>query len=879
MRPVRQTKQKPGAVPRPLRLSDLKLELNRAADPERARNLAWFFKTGPGQYGEGDRFLGITVPAQRKIARRYRHLPLDDVSKLLASPIHEHRFTALTILVAKYEAGDDPTRIAVFDFYLANTKLVNNWDLVDTSGPYIVGEHLLKRSRKVLYRLAKSRNLWERRIAMVSTLAFIRRGDIADVFAVAKLLLQDEHDLMHKATGWILREAGKRSLPDLLAFLAEHYAALPRTVLRYAIERLPEEQRQRALRGQFKRRPFHTGYCKPCIVGRPTAPGESISSMLDPGPLPRNRRVLTRREMLAITAVPCLPSLGGAQGVASRGVQAVPRGKPSGIPFLAKFTDVAAEAGLTEPTIYGATDKKDYIIETVGCGVAFVDYDNDGWLDIFVLCGTRLDNPPPGATNRLYKNNRNGTFTDVTKAAGLTKTGWASSVTVGDYNNDGFEDLFITYYGQNVLYRNNGNGTFTDVTAQAGLLRTGRPDWGSGCTFIDYNRDGYLDLFVANYVDIVLSELPKPGENASCNWKGIPVNCGPRGLKTPVNRLYRNNGDGTFTDVSESSGIAKATGTYSMTSVAADFDNDGWTDLYVACDSTPSLFFRNQHDGTFKEEGLERGMALSEDGMEQAGMGLGIGDVDLHGNLDVFKTHFSDDTAVLYRNDGKGVFTDVTLRAGIGVETRYISWGTGIADLDNDGLPDIFVVTGSVYPEVEKLLPLYPLKTPRLVFRNLGNGKFEELIEEAGSGVAAPHCGRGCAFGDFDNDGDIDMVIINLNEPPSLLRNDLSGDRHWLKVLLVGTKSNRSAIGSRVIAHYGDKLQAQAVMAQSSFYSVNDRRLHFGLGTDGTADLEVHWTNGAIEKLAAVKSNQLVVIQEGKGIIKNEPWPRPTTPR
>ncbi len=599
--------------------------------------------------------------------------------------------------------------------------------------------------------------------------------------------------------------------------------------------------------------------------------------MPDPDSQPRNRRYWTRREILALTAVPFLPSFGAAQGVASRGVQAAPRGKPSGIPFLAKFTDVAAAAGLTAPTIYGAADKKDYIIETVGCGVAFLDYNNDGWLDIFVLCGTRLQNPPAAATNRLYKNNRNGTFTDVTEAAGLIKTGWASAVTVGDYNNDGFDDLFITYYGQNVLYRNNGNGTFTDVTAQAGLLRTGRPDWGSGCTFIDYNRDGYLDLFVANYVDIVLNELPKPGENASCNWKGIPVNCGPRGLKTPVNHLYRNNGDGTFTDVSESSGIAKSTGTYSMTSVAADFDNDGWTDLYVACDSTPSLFFRNQHDGTFKEEGLERGIALSEDGMEQAGMGLGIGDVDLDGNLDVFKTHFSDDTAVLYRNDGKGIFTDITLRSGIGVETRYISWGAGIVDLDNDGLPDIFVVTGSVYPEVEKSLPLYPLKTPRLVFRNLGNGKFEELIEEAGPGVAAPHCGRGCAFGDFDNDGDIDMVIINLNEPPSLLRNDLSGDRHWLKVLLVGTKSNRSAIGSRVIAHYGDKLQAQAVMAQSSFYSVNDRRLHFGLGTNATADLEVHWTNGAIEKLAGVKSNQLVVIQEGKGIVKSESWPRPKT--
>jgi enediyne biosynthesis protein E4 len=599
--------------------------------------------------------------------------------------------------------------------------------------------------------------------------------------------------------------------------------------------------------------------------------------MFDPDSHPPNRRFLTRREILALAAAPFLPSFGAAQGVASRGVQAAPRGKPSGIPFLAKFTDVAAAAGLRAPTVYGGADKKDYIIETVGCGVAFLDYDNDGWLDIFVLCGTRLDNPPPGATNRLYKNNRNGTFTDVTEAAGLTKTGWASSVTVGDYDNDGFDDLFITYYGQNVLYRNNGNGTFTDVTAKAGLIHSGRTEWGSGCTFIDYNRDGHLDLFIANYVDIILSELPKPGENASCNWKGIPVNCGPRGLKPAVNRLFRNNGDGTFTDVSESSGIAKASGTYSMTSVAADFDNDGWTDLYVACDSTPSLFFRNQHDGTFKEEGLERGAALSEDGMEQAGMGLGIGDFDLDGNLDVFKTHFSDDTAVLYRNDGKGIFTDVTLRSGIGVETRYISWGTGIVDLDNDGLPDIFVVTGSVYPEVEKSLPLYPLKTPRLVFRNLGNGKFEELIEEAGPGVAAAHCGRGCAFGDFDNDGDIDMVIINMNEPPSLLRNDLSGDRHWLKVLLVGTKSNRSAIGSRVIARYGDKLQAQAVMAQSSFYSVNDRRLHFGLGSNAVADLEVHWTNGAIEKLAGVKANQLVVIQEGKGIVKSEPWPSKKT--
>ena len=379
---------------------------------------------------------------------------------------------------------------------------------------------------------------------------------------------------------------------------------------------------------------------------------------------------------------------------------------------------------------------------------------------------------------------------------------------------------------------------------------------------------------MANYLDFDLKDIPKPGENANCNWKGIPVNCGPRGLKTAVNYLFKNNGDGTFTDVSKLSGISNARGSYCMTTVAADFDNDGWPDIYVAADSTPSFFFRNQHDGTFKEEGLERGAALSEDGMEQAGMGVGIGDYDLDGNLDIFKTHFADDTDVLYHNDGSANFTDVTLRSGFGVETRYISWGTGLADLDNDGLPDIFVVTGSVYPEVSRKLPQYPLNTPRLVFRNLGNNKFEELIEEAGPGVAAPHCSRGCAFGDFDNDGDIDIVIINMNEPPSLLRNDVSGGRNWLKVLLAGVKSNRSAIGSRVIARYGGKVQAQEVTGQASFYSVNDRRLHFGLGTATMADLAVRWTNGTTEKFTSVAANQLVVIKEGSGIVRAEKWGR-----
>ncbi len=548
-------------------------------------------------------------------------------------------------------------------------------------------------------------------------------------------------------------------------------------------------------------------------------------------------------------------------------MRAAPRGKPSGRPFHARFTDVARQAGLVEPIVYGGVDTKRYIVEVVGCGVAFLDYDNDGWQDVLVLSGTQLEGAPAGASNRLYKNNRDGTFTDVTKQAGLIRSGWASAVTVGDYDNDGFDDLFITYYGHNVLYRNNGDGTFTDVTEKAGL-RQETVRYGAGCTWVDYDRDGRLDLFVASYLNTTIEKLPKPGENADCRWKGVPVNCGPRGLPTGFVQLFHNNGDGTFTDVSKSSGVSAVAGSYPMTAVAADYDNDGWPDIYVACDSTPSWMFRNQHDGTFRQEALERGVALSEDGLEQAGMGIGVGDYDLDGNLDIFKTHFADDTNVLYRNDGKGHFDDVTIRAGVGVETRYVGWGTGIVDLDNDGFPDLFVVTGSVYPEVEQKLPAYPFRTPRLVFRNLGDGRFEELIDEAGSGVGAAHASRGCAFGDFDNDGDMDILVMNMNEPPSLLRNDVTGNGRWLKVLLVGAASNRSAIGGRVIARYGGRTQAQEVTAQSSFYSANDRRLHFGLGEATKADLTIRWPNGATEQIAGVDANQLVVIGEGKGIVR-----------
>jgi len=584
--------------------------------------------------------------------------------------------------------------------------------------------------------------------------------------------------------------------------------------------------------------------------------------------------VITRRKMIFTAAGTAGAAMTGGvrrllgQGISSRGVKAQPRGKPSGKPFLARLTDIAAKAGLTHPVVYGGVDSKSYIIEVVGCGVAFLDYDNDGWLDIFVLSGTRLEGDPAGVTNRLYKNNRDGTFSDVTAKAGLTRAGWASAVTVGDYDNDGFEDIFVTYYGHNVLYRNNGNGTFSDVTERAGLAQNVR--YGSGCSWVDYDRDGRLDLFVANYLNTTLDKLPKPGENPDCTWKGVAVNCGPRGLPTGFVQLFHNNGDGTFSEVSKSSGVAAAAGSYPMTVVAADYDNDGWPDIYVACDSTPSWLFQNQHDGTFREEALERGVALSEDGVEQAGMGVAVGDCDLDGNLDIFKTNFADDTNVLYRNDGKGNFDDITIRSGIGVETRYVGWGTGMIDLDNDGYPDLFIATGSVYPEVERKLPSYPFRSPRLVFRNLGDGRFEELVEEAGPGVADAHASRGCAFGDFDNDGDIDILVMNMNEPPSLLRNDVTSGGHWLKVLLVGSKTNHSAIGSRVTVSYGKLRQSQEVMAQSSFYSVNDRRLHFGLGPETTADLSIRWTNGTIESMQRVAANQLVVIREGEGIIRTQ---------
>lgn len=381
--------------------------------------------------------------------------------------------------------------------------------------------------------------------------------------------------------------------------------------------------------------------------------------------------------------------------MATRGVKAAPRGKFSGLPFPARFIDVGSQAGLHGVTVCGHPKHADYVIEAMGCGCAFIDYDNDGWLDILVLTGSRMGDPPPKASNRLYKNNRDGMFTDVTEKAGLFRTGFWYGVAIGDYNNDGFDDLFLSGYPQNALYRDNGDGTFTDVTRQAGLLN-GAARFGSGCTFVDYDRDGRLDLFVSNYVMFDPKVVPRAGDLASCNTE--KVFCGPRGLPYGKHSLYHNNGDGMFTDVTSAAGIDKANAGYGLTAVAADFDDDGWPDIYVACDSTPSLLFRNQHNGTFAEEAIDRGVALSEDGMEQAGMGVGMGDLSCNGSLDVVKTHFAADTPAVYVNNGHGEFRDDTLRSGLGSETRYISWGVGIEDLDNDGNPDIFWVTGASIP-------------------------------------------------------------------------------------------------------------------------------------------------------------------------------------
>jgi hypothetical protein len=496
---------------------------------------------------------------------------------------------------------------------------------------------------------------------------------------------------------------------------------------------------------------------------------------------------------------------------------------------------------------------------------------DDPWAVLVTLNGTQLE---PGTRRdrvwsagerpaiRVYRNVR-GRFVDATATAGLGKIGWASSLCAGDADGDGRVDLFITYFGRNVLYRNLGQGRFEDVTRRAGL-EAARDRWGSGCSLLDFDRDGDLDLFVANYLSLDLATASEPGQGGHCHWKGVPVNCGPKGLATDTNLLYRNNGDGTFTDVSSASGIARVTGRYSMTAAAADVDEDGWVDIYVAADSTAAILYRNNHDGTFTDVALQSGAAYNALGAPQAGMGVALGDIDGNGALDLLKTHFADDIPALYLNRGRGQFEDVATEAGLAVQNRFVQWGAGLPDLDNDGWMDVFYVTGNVYPEVEAVMPHYPHRSPRIVFRNGGRGRFTDVTASSGPGVTTPQSSRGAAFGDIDGDGDVDVLVMNMNAPPSLLRNEAPRGHHWLTVRLEGTRSNRQGVGATVLVTSGGRTQARAVLSQTSYYSVDDLRPSFGLGDATVADrVDVRWPSGVVDVIRQVAVDRVVTIREG----------------
>ena len=539
--------------------------------------------------------------------------------------------------------------------------------------------------------------------------------------------------------------------------------------------------------------------------------------------------------------------------------------------YFPRFVDVAKEAGLTSRTVLLGHESKDFLLSTTGGGIALFDYDNDGWLDIFVVNGWGLKDFPKGEepTNRLYRNNHNGTFTNVTEKAGLVRHGWGQGVCVGDYDNDGNLDLFVTYYGRNVLYHNNGNGAFTDVTRESGLLQP-EEHWNTGAAFLDYNRDGHLDLFVSNYVDFEYGTKLYESNPALVGQQS-PVIYGVAGLKGTRNFLYRNNRNGTFTDVSDSAGISKAAPTYGFTPCVADYDNDGWPDIYVANDSTPSLLFVNNRNGTFRENGMLAGVAYDANGRTQGGMGADSADYDGDGLLDIVKTNFSDEMPSLYHNQGNAFFTDVTAPAGLAGETRSVKWGTGFVDFDDDGQPDILIVSGSIYPPGSGMHHELPKTESKLILlRNLDGHRFANISDEAGPAFLESRCGRGAAFGDIFNTGRMGVVVNNLNDYPGLLRNQSPSKNSWLLVKLLGTTTNRAAIGSQVVVVANNRRQVQEVRSGGSFCSQNDLRLHFGLGTAKEARVQVRWLGGAEETLEHVPANRLVVVQQGKGIIQQE---------
>jgi hypothetical protein len=597
--------------------------------------------------------------------------------------------------------------------------------------------------------------------------------------------------------------------------------------------------------------------------------------------LSRTALVLSLEDLFRLAAIGETPY----QATAELKYDATPHAAPklaspiAGTPLGFSFVDVGRQAGLNAETIFGGQYKNRFLLETTGCGVAFFDYDQDDWLDIFLVNGSRLEGFPKGREpiSHLFKNNRDGTFTDVTLQSGLGRSGWGQGCCVGDYDNDGWNDLFVTYYGQNVLYRNNGNGTFTDVTVKAGLGQVGsHPRWGTGCAFLDYDKDSHLDLFVANYIDFDLKTAPLP-EAAGCAYKGIPVACGPPGLNGGKNILYHNNGDGTFTDVSERAGIWNTSGTYALSLQVADLDNDGWPDIYVANDSTAATFYQNQKDGTFKDVATESGVAYSPDGKPQAGMGVAVGDYNRDGLFDIVKTNFAGDTDSLYENLGDGNFEDHTYLSGLGLNTRFLGWGVGFFDMDNDGWLDILISNGHVYPEVDGSQIDSSYAEHKYLYRNLRNGQFEEVTAKAGMGITAAVAARGCAFGDYDNDGDIDVVVNCVNSLPQLLRCDSTIKRNWIKIRVVGTKSNRTGVGAKIFVTtphggLGDKplVQIEEVRSGGSYFSQNDLRIHFGLNDATKAEsVKIVWPSGQVDVWKDLSANVLYVLQEGGKTLKS----------
>ena len=539
-----------------------------------------------------------------------------------------------------------------------------------------------------------------------------------------------------------------------------------------------------------------------------------------------------------------------------------------------RLVDVAGSSGLTLPNTFGGKETKTYILESTGNGAAIFDFDGDGTNDILITNGTTLDAPAGAArhTIQLYRNDGHGRFTDVSRQAGFTVEGWAQGVCVGDYNNDGKLDLLITYYGHKRLYRNLGGGKFADATAEAHLPTTG-VRYGAGCSFTDYDRDGWLDLFVANYVELDLAKTPKPGQDPACNWKGLPVWCGPHGLTPGKNILYHNNRDGTFTDVSERAGILKPGARFGLGVAAADFDNDGWPDIYVACDQTPSLLYHNRHDGTFEERGVAAGVAYNFDGQLQSGMGIAVGDYDGDGRLDIAKTNFSGDIPSLFHNEGGQFFEDVAQRAGLGAN-HLLGWGIAFVDFDDDGSKDLIIANGHVYPEVDRspVGDRYLQKT--LLYRNLGNGRFEDITKTAGPALETARPARGLAVGDVDGDGRPEVLIVNMNATPSLLKN--TGPRgNFVALTLAGTKSNRSAIGARVTVETGGRRQVDEVMSGGSYYSQNDLTLYFGLGKAAAVErVEVRWPGGEVQEWKGVPVNRRVWLTEGKAALAAAPLGR-----